>query len=115
MKHETDRVNEEYFIDPFGKIYKYKGDDDLEEIISLHYEIAAEIYPNEKYPDDKLMKLGWLQIGSSCYNSPIMHKLPTQAQINTMDLQGERLDRLCILIDGYYVKFKDLDEYGNKL
>jgi hypothetical protein len=111
MSDREDRVNEEYFIDTFGKDHKYKGtcDEELEDIISLHYEIALAMFPEMRNPDDYLMNLGWIQIGSNCYHNPIAHRYPTQAQINALDGMGD-LNRLEILRDGYFIKYKLFDD-----
>lgn len=105
---DEDRINKQYFIDTDGKCYKYDGDD--EEIVSIHYEIAHRLFPNAKSPDDVLMNLGWVMVGSSCYHTPIIHKKPTQAQINKL-YELNLYYRLCRLYkDSYpnYVKYGDL-------
>lgn len=106
-----DRLDKQYYIDRSGKIHKldinnidYKIDD----IVSFHYEIAKQIYPDVKSPDDVLMNLGWVMVGSCVYSIPIIHKKPTQAQLNKLDKLG-LYDRLCFLHDGYYPNYK---KYG---
>lgn len=103
---KENRKENQYFIDTIGKVHKFKGDD--EDIISIHYEIAHKLYPNSERPDDLLMKLGWIMVGSSCYHQPIIHCKPTNAQLNKLfDLK--LYDKLCFLYKGEYPNFK---KYG---
>ena len=103
---KENRKKEQYFIDRDGKCHKFKGDDS--DIISIHYEIAHSLYPDAKNPDNILMNLGWILVGSSVYSSPIIHKKPTQAQINKLyDLN--LFDRLCFLHKNSYSNYK---KYG---
>lgn len=97
----SDKKNQ-YFIDTFGKCHKYKGND--KDIVSIHYAIAKQIYPDAKNPDDVLMNLGWVMIGSSVYSTPIIHKKPTQDQINKLQDLG-LLDRLCFLHNNSYPNY----------
>jgi hypothetical protein len=75
------RRHHEFLIDPFGKIYRYKGDIDSD--MCIHYQIARRIVPSEiKYPLDYLYKCGWVIV------SDIMSwrfKKINQAQQNTID------------------------------
>lgn len=71
----------EIWIDTYGKIYRWTGDKELE-IISAHYEIAHELYPDAEHPQDVLMKLGWIKV--SCINGITAFKEPTQSQLNTL-------------------------------
>lgn len=99
---KTNRKKEQYWIDLYGKCHKFKGND--EDIVSIHYEIAKLIYPNSNTPDDILMNLGWVLVGSSVYSCPIIHKKPTQAQINRLD-KLNLLDRLCFLHNNSYPNY----------
>ena len=67
------------WIDPSGKIYECP-----EGVLSPHYAVAESLLPHHEYPDDALMKLGWVKVGSSVYSRPIIDRPPTQAQINTL-------------------------------
>lgn len=102
MRNRENRKANQFFIDPTGKSHKFKGDS--EDITSLHYEIAHILYPNEEQPKDRLMKDGWVLVGSTVYNCPIIHKKPTQAQIDKLhDLK--LLGRLCFLYNNYYPNY----------
>lgn len=109
MKNRHDeRLENQYFIDSTGTEHKFLGD--AENTVSIHYEIARSIYPDDDRPDDKLMELGWILMGSSVYSSPIIHKEPTQAQIDTLHNKG-LLKRLCILNNGFYLNYlKELNK-----
>jgi hypothetical protein len=99
VDYNRERQKTEYLIDREGKIQKYKGKLNIE-IISMHTEIECQFYPEARHHvvDD----LGWITIGSTMYNYPVIKIEPTQAQINTLD-QLDLLDRLHILDNGYYV------------
>jgi len=103
-RHEN-RKKEQYFIDTNGKCHKFKGN--AEDVVSIHYQIAIKLYPDTRRPDDILMNLGWILMGSSVYSAPIIHKEPTQSQINKLDSLGE-FRRLTILKDGFYVLYSKL-------
>lgn len=103
--NNSKRIKKEYFINPLGKVIKFKGDL-YEEYVSLHYEIAEECFPDMKNPEDYMMNTGWVLIGSSVYSHPIIHIEPTQAQLNTLDKLG-LLDRLTILKGKYYEKYME--------
>lgn len=106
FEHNMERLDVQFWIDRQGKVHKYMGDM-YDEITSFHYEIAHTLFPDIKYPnspDDYLSKAGWVLVGSTVYNTPIIHKRPTQAQINTLD-RLELYDRLCFPHDGYMVNF----------
>jgi len=100
IKENSIRVEKQYYIDLKGRIHKYKGDLS-EDIISIHLLIADNLFPDVIDPDDYIMDLGWILIGSSVYNSPIIHKKPTQKQIDTLFDLG-LLKRLCIKDGNYY-------------
>lgn len=100
------RLETQYFICPKGRVVKYKGDLDVMDITSVHYEIAASIYPDHLRPQDRLMREGWILVGSSVYYVPIIHKDPTQKQIDTLFELG-LLERLEILTHGgHYEKYE---------
>ncbi len=99
------RVDTQFFIDRRGRIHKYKGDM-MEEVVSIHYKIADVLYPGMDYPDDHLMKLGWVMMGSSVYSTPITHKKVSQSQLDTLFDLG-KLDRLTILDCSHYVSYKN--------
>lgn len=105
MKTEKeDRRKEQYFIDRDGRCHKFKGKG-INDIVSVHYEIAKSLYPHLDSPDDALMKMGWVMIGSSVYNSPIIDKKPSQAQINKLHALG-LYSRLCFLHNGSYPNYE---------
>ena len=101
IKYNTIKREEKYWIDRQGKLRKYQGDLS-ETIISMHYEIAVQEFP--KIPNvntDHLFYLGWIMIGSSCYSQPIIHKKPSQKQLDVLyDLN--LLKRLGILMKEFY-------------
>jgi hypothetical protein len=103
--YNKERIDNQYFIDLRGKVHKYKGDM-CEEVCSMHYVIARDLYPKIDNAVDYLIDLGWVLVGSSCYHTPIIKKKPTQAQINTLD-DLELLNSTCIEEGGYYVKLKN--------
>ncbi len=102
-EHHENRRKEQFWIDRNGKSYKYKGKD-VDEIASLHGVIATDLYPDSNRPTDILMNLGWVMVGSTVYSCPIIHKEPTQAQINALDKLGE-FNRLCILENNSYPNY----------
>lgn len=85
-KIEKERVEKEYFIDPNGKIHKWKGSlKELHEWCSTHALIAHTITGIESgAAKDYLVKLNWLMVGSACGNFLQIENEPTQAQINTL-------------------------------
>lgn len=85
-----ERIESEFWIDPEGKIHKWKGSlKGSDEYMSLHYGIVAMIFKNLEHPDDYCTKLGWMKIGSP---AKCISQAPTQAQLNTLDKLGyERL------------------------
>ena len=96
-------VDKQFWIDTYGKIYKYTGDLSVY-IVSFHSEIANELFPDVPNPGRYIEKLGWILVGSTVYSSPIITKKPTQSQINVLDQLG-LLNKLCILDNGYYVNY----------
>jgi hypothetical protein len=88
LEYLRERIEKEYWIDCFGKIHKYEGELN-ENLFSLHNEIAEKFYPKSTDPMDILLRLGWIRIGSVADSSKVkISKLPTQAQINTLDKLG---------------------------
>ena len=45
---KQDRIKDQYYIDRRGKCHYYTGDD-IENVVSVHYEIAHKLYPQMKY------------------------------------------------------------------
>ena len=80
-----DRALKEYFINPEGKIRKWKGTlKELDEWTSTHALIASKIVGTSHGREtDTLHKLGWIAMGSAVYGNRIKNE-PTQAQINTL-------------------------------
>jgi hypothetical protein len=97
------RINKEYYIDRYGKVIKYKGSLS-EEIVSMHYRIAEQEFPNTPNPGDFVRKIGHILVGS-VYQNPIIDIQPTQAQINKLFDLG-LLDSLLVLNGERYVEFK---------
>lgn len=109
-----ERIKKQYFIDPLGKVHKYKGN--VQEVISYHYLIGKQIFPEQIFPDDKLMELGWIMAGSSCYHRPIIHRKPTQAQLNKLDELGileylEILEYLAVIHNGKCYNYNEISCY----
>jgi len=104
--YTIEKIDTQYYIDTEGKERRWKGTEREAEdgYTSLHFGIAEQEFPDIEYPDDYIMdKLGWVMMGSSCYHSPIIHKPPTQAQIDKLFDIG-KLKWLC---------FKHKDSYPN--
>ena len=92
IKNARDRIERQFWIDPQGKIYKFTGQfEEALEIVSLHYWIALEIFPDAEYPQDSLIKLGWIPRGLTVAKD--YTKEPTQAQINTIDKLREEYQK----------------------
>lgn len=92
---QKERLANQYWIDRGGKCHFFTGsEEDAEELISIHYAIAADLFPEIKYPNDPeayIEKLGWIKMGSSVYNCPIIiNKNPTRKQKNKLFELGER-------------------------
>jgi len=104
-KDNLERQQKEFFIDRDGNIIRYTGDM-YEEIISMHNEIAAQVFPNDQYAEDKLMKLGYVMVGSTVYTSPIIEIKPSYKQIKTL-INNNLYNRFCILMNGYYVNYEE--------
>jgi hypothetical protein len=84
IRYNKERKATEFFIDRNGNVKRYKGKLSSE-IISMHYRIANELFPELKTPDDYVMELGWVMVGSSVYNCPVIHKKPTDKQVKTLE------------------------------
>lgn len=84
-------IQKQFFIDPNGKIKKWRwGLEAATEWVSLHAGIAERLCPdNIEHPTDYLHNLGWIAIGSSAYGNRVKNE-PTQAQINTLYDLGYR-------------------------
>lgn len=104
IKHNKSRIDKQYYIDRYGKVHKYKGDLS-DEIVSIHYRIAKSIYPDSDNPDDVLLGLGWIMVGSSCYHQPIIHRRATQSQINTLD-KLDLYTQLTFLHEKHYINYE---------
>ena len=90
-----------FWINTYGECVYFSNYDSEIGYPSFHYEIACREFPNEKDPEDKLMDLGWIKVGSVVYHVPYSIKEPTQAQIDTLfDLKLLKNYRreLCIVI-----------------
>jgi len=98
------RKEKEYWIDRSGKIHMFKGDLS-QEYASFHREIATQLYPESNKPTDILMNLGWIMVGGTVYSDPIIHKAPSQAQINKLD-ELDLYKHLTFLHNGYYISYK---------
>jgi len=104
FENNQERVEKEFYIDQFGKIRKFKGDL-YEEYVSIHYEIARQEFPKMKNPDDYIKNhLNWVMVGSSCYHTPIIEDVPSQAQMNTL-YRLDLLEFLCIRYGGHYINY----------
>lgn len=105
IETNKERKQKEYWIDRSGKIHKFKGDLGCE-YASLHSEIASRFYPESNRPTDILMNLGWIMVGSTVYSHPIIHKKPSQAQIDTLFELG-LYKWLTFNHNGYYIKYDE--------
>jgi hypothetical protein len=110
IKTNTERREIEFWIARDGKVHKYNGPLD-EEIVSMHSEIANELFPNHPRPKDMMMKTGWLMMGSVVYSTPIIDIAPSQAQLNTLfELDEWQFKRFCFLHNGYYLNYEENKE-----
>ena len=101
------RIDNQFWMDRRGKIYKYTGDM-TKEIVSFHTEIASQIYPDAKYADDVLYNLGWVLVGSNFFPSVRIKKKPTQAQLKKL----EALNKLRFLYFEYQGNYASYEKYG---
>ena len=109
IKWNTERQKDEYLIDRKGKIHRYLGDL-TKNIYSFHHAIARQVLGDDFKGDplDHLyITLGWVMVGSSVYDCPIIDKEPSQAQIDMLFDLG-LYDRLCIHKGDIYSKYKDM-------
>jgi hypothetical protein len=114
MYFGDDDYKEQFWIDPSGKVHKWKGDmSKVNDIISFHAEIAATIYPKAKFPEDVLMDKGWIMIKSTAGGNLIRIN-PTMNQITTMYNLGYKyldiLDRMKIDIRKFYTDLQQSKE-----
>lgn len=108
IEQNKKRIEYQYWIDRAGKVHKFNGDLTCT-YVSLHSEIASELYPESNRPTDILMNLGWIMVGSTVYSHPIIHKKPSQAQINKLD-ELELYDSLTFQYNGYYIPYNKYQE-----
>ena len=114
LDYMKDRILHQFFIDRDGVIHRYMGSLKDTGVISMHYRIAADLFPDIQYPqspdDHVVQKLGWVLCGSTVYHSPICYKKPSAAQIKALqDLGGWYYDALCFPYKGSMVKYS---KYG---
>jgi len=103
LEHNGARALKEFFIDPEGTIHQYEGDLSGD-IISMHSRIAEQLFPDSIDPETDMMNDGWILVGSSVYNCPIIHKKPTKAQLKTLNDLG-LYKRLCGLYKNTYPNY----------
>ena len=99
------RIEKEFWIDNYGLIHKFKGDIDID-YVSIHYQIANELFPNLTNPEKHIEELGYIKVGSIVYHGCIMEKEPSSDQVNTMIDLG-LIKRLYVNRNGYYEKYSD--------
>ena len=117
MAERRERINAQYYIDRLGKKIKYKKMYNpripIEDIISIHAEIARALFPNITYPKDPeeyiMNTLGWILVGSTCYRWPITHEEPSNKQIKVI-IKLHLMEKLSILIEGNYVNYHEYDK-----
>jgi hypothetical protein len=114
LAYMRDRILHQFFIDRNGAIHRFLGSLKDPDVISLHYRIAADLFPDIQYPDSPddhvVKKLGWILCGSTVYHSPITYKKPSAAQIKTLQTLGSwYYTTLCFPYKGNMVKY---DKYG---
>lgn len=102
-KYNKERQKQQFYIDREGNVHRYMGDLS-EEIISFHYQIAKSFFQESDNPEEVLRKLGWILVGSTVYHAPIIHKKPSQAQINRLFDLG-LYNNLTFLHNGYYINY----------
>lgn len=109
LKYNKERVEKQFFIDRMGILRKYDGDLS-DEIISMHYRIASDLYPlivYPKSPDDYVLKeLGWILCGSTVYTTPICYRKPSVEQLKALEVLGKwYIDGLCFDYKGSMVSY----------
>lgn len=113
LDYMRDRVDKQFFIDRDGIIRRYTGS--LKDtVISMHYHIAADLFPDIQYPDSPddyvCKKLGWVLCGSTVYTTPICYRKPTAAQLDTLAALGDWYSRtLCFPYKDSMIKY---DKFG---
>lgn len=105
IKTNTERVDNEYWIDTEGHIHKFNGDLS-EEYVSLHYVIVYNLFPNNPNPEKYVESIGWIKVGSTIYSGPITYVAPNESQINTLYDLG-LLKKLEIENNGFFEKYWD--------
>lgn len=73
-------LQNDIWVSPYGKIRRLKSLEDLE-CYSIHEQIAKNFYPDEKYPADAMLKLGWIKVKVN-EKDIVQGKELTQAQEN---------------------------------
>jgi len=63
----------------------------------MHSMIARQCFPELENPKDYIMNLGWIEIGSTVYSVPVIHRKPTEKQIQKL----KKLDKFQYLIFPY--------------
>jgi len=87
-EYVLERIKNEFWIDRYGACHYYTGTlEDAYQVTSFHFNIARNLYPTVKYPDDVLTRLGWIAVGSGSYK-PEICKSPTDSQCRTMRKLG---------------------------
>ena len=108
-KYNLERLDKEYYLNRSGREIKYTGSLD-EDIPSFHYLIAYQEFPNIKFPtspDDIVKKtLGWVEIGSTVYNSPVAHKKLSSLQIKKLKELG-LYEKVVISHKGYMIPYTE--------
>lgn len=109
LVYMKDRVSHQFFIDRDGVIRRYTGDM-KDDVVSLHYRIAADLFPDIVYPkspDDHVCKvLGWVLCGSTVYTTPICYRKPSAAQLKVLtDLGDWYMRGLCFPYKGSMVSY----------
>ena len=104
-----ERISHQYYIDCDGKDVRWnKSIKACASYTSVHYAIADTLYPGFVFPNDPqdyVMQLGWILMGSTIYGYPFSKKPPTQAQINKLyDL--DKYDKLFVLLGNDYINYK---------
>lgn len=106
MENLVGRKDSQYFIDRLGNIIRLPQEkcSYIIDIGSVHYEIANYYYPELKYPDDYVMNLGWVLVGSSVYSVPYSLKVPSSRQVRTLK-SLKMADRFFLMGERKLVKY----------
>ena len=90
------RINNQYFIDPYGEVIKYKPTEEKienKDICSIHCNLAKQILiemsGNSNYSPfssekSLLLRMGYVIVGSLGNELPFCTREPTQAQIDKL-------------------------------